>query len=598
MELVINITKWPENSPLEHIGTEILIKDENDVLMFPKETITTNIWVKEIDMPVGVTYYVTERKIFKLKNVPLNEQELTFDSVVHTITNNDTEISNMLLSENVVIEKPMVLLKLKDIETAGETITINSSKFRGKGDGHTHTHWIIKADNEIKFKSIKDTVNKTSITINRDLIKDFNNDLEIYCIHCSNFVESEMGGYILTKDSLNFKVTSNLINVPINDYNLTISKINTSKIMNLKNVYIKQGDNTVLSFDISSDNTNVNLTIPKRLIEPNSTLIIEAYGYDSNSKLDKKIYKLIPYNLGYEDNINKDYVYNKTFTNKIYNTIVPSGLVTDTLNGEFIIPVSNGFRSRKLDATNGIVNVNTIPGLNHLGVITDMLIRVNNDGTILIDCLDNQNRPTFLVYRYSALNNINSYVLENILTRTDETKTTALNNSIEQISNDEFIYNVTGTNKLKLYNKATNKTKELKSYEDTKATSVTILKMDDNQLLCIGNGELRNKIYLVKENKYIDGIIMEQNGYYLNMIKKIDLINGDKLLIPNITGVNNNKVAYFDITEYKFTELNYVIPTTNNNIVIRDLNSVHIGSILEKDYVNYTQDRISLYSFL
>ena len=598
MELVINITKWPENSPLEHIGTEILIKDENDVLMFPKETITTNIWVKEIDMPVGVTYYVTERKIFKLKNVPLNKQELTFDSVVHTITNNDTEISNMLLSENVVIEKPMVLLKLKDIETAGETITINSSKFRGKGDGHTHTHWIIKADNEIKFKSIKDTVNKTSITINRDLIKDFNNDLEIYCIHCSNFVESEMGGYILTKDSLNFKVTSNLINVPINDYNLTISKINTSKIMNLKNVYIKQGDNTVLSFDISSDNTNVNLTIPKRLIEPNSTLIIEAYGYDSNSKLDKKIYKLIPYNLGYEDNINKDYVYNKTFTNKIYNTIVPSGLVTDTLNGEFIIPVSNGFRSRKLDATNGIVNVNTIPGLNHLGVITDMLIRVNNDGTILIDCLDNQNRPTFLVYRYSALNNINSYVLENILTRTDETKTTALNNSIEQISNDEFIYNVTGTNKLKLYNKATNKTKELKSYEDTKATSVTILKMDDNQLLCIGNGELRNKIYLVKENKYIDGIIMEQNGYYLNMIKKIDLINGDKLLIPNITGVNNNKVAYFDITEYKFTELNYVIPTTNNNIVIRDLNSVHIGSILEKDYVNYTQDRISLYSFL
>lgn len=598
MELVINITKWPENSPLEHIGTEILIKDENDVLMFPKETITTNVWVKEIDMPVGVTYYVTERKIFKLKNVPLNEQELTFDSVVHTITNNDTEISNMLLSENVVIEKPMVLLKLMDIETAGETITINSSKFRGKGDGHTHTHWMIKADNEIKFKSIKDTINKTNITINKDLIKDFNNNLEIYCIHCSNFIESEIGNYILTKDSLNFKVTSNLINIPINDYNLTISKIDSTKIMNLKNVYIKQGDNTVLSFDISSDNTNVNLTIPKRLIEPNSTLIIEAYGYDSNNKLDKKIYKLVPYNLGYEDNINKDYIYKKTFTNSIYNTVAPTGLVTDTLNGEFIIPVSNGFRSRKLDATNGIVNVNTIPGLNHLGVITDMLIRVNNDGTILIDCLDNQNRPTFLVYRYNALNNINSYVLENILTRTDETKTTALNNSIEQISNDEFIYNVTGTNKLKLYNKATNKTKELKSYEDTKATSVTILKMDDNQLLCIGNGELKNKIYLVKENKYIDGIIMEQNGYYLNKIKKIDLVNGDKLLIPNITGVNNNKVAYFDITEYKFTELNYVIPTTNNNIVIRDLNSVHIGSILEKDYVNYTQDRISLYSFL
>lgn len=598
MELVINTTKWPDDSPLEHIGTEIIIKDENDIEMFPVETMTGNIWIKEIDMPVGVTYYVTERKIFKLRNVPESDQQLTYESVVHTITNNDTEISSMLLSQEVTIEKPMVTLKLKDIETSGDSITISSSKYRGKGDGHTHTHWIIRVDGEIKITSIKDFVNKTNITIDASIIKDFNHELEICCIHCSNFIESEIGNYKIIKDSLNFKITSNLINVPLNDYNLVISKLDNTKLMNLKTVHIKHGDKILKTYTINSDNNIVNLTIPKNILESNTVLIIESYGYDSNSKLNKLVNKLVSYNLGYEDNINKEYVYKKEFKNYIFNTIVPYGLVTDTLDGNFLIPVTNGFRKRSLNVDTGIVNVSTVPGLNHLGNVTNMLVRVNNDNTILIDCLDAQGKPTFLVYKYTAMDNINSYILENILPREDETDTVAKNNSIEQISNDEFIYNVTGTNKLRKYNKKTNTLTDLKPYKDNTATSVTILKMDDNQLLCIGNSELRNKIYLVKENKYIDGITMEFTGYNYVSLKKIDLINGDKLLVRNVIGDNNNKVVYFDISEYKFSEIDYKIKTTTDNIVIRDLNKVYIGSILEKDFVNYTQDRLSLYTFL
>ena len=598
MELVINTTKWPDDSPLEHIGTEIIIKDENDIEMFPVETMTGNIWIKEIDMPVGVTYYVTERKIFKLRNVPESDQQLTYESVVHTITNNDTEISSMLLSQEVTIEKPMVTLKLKDIETSGDSITINSSKYRGKGDGHTHTHWIIRVDGEIKITSLTDFVNKTNITLDASIIKDFNHELEICCIHCSNFIESEIGNYKIIKDSLNFKITSNLINVPLNDYNLVISKLDNTKLMNLKTVNIKHGDGILKTYTINSDNNIVNLTIPKNILESNTVLIIESYGYDSNSKLNKLVNKLMSYNLGYEDNINKEYVYKKEFKNYIFNTIVPYGLVTDTLDGNFLIPVTNGFRKRSLNVDTGIVNVSTVPGLNHLGNVTNMLVRVNNDNTILIDCLDAQDKPTFLVYKYTAIDNINSYILENILPREDETDTVAKNNSIEQISNDEFIYNVTGTNKLRKYNKKTNTLTDLKPYKDTTATSVTILKMDDNQLLCIGNNELRNKMYLVKENKYIDGVSMEFTGYNYVSLKKIDLINGDKLLVRNVIGDNNNKVVYFDITEYKFSEIDYKIKTTTDNIVIRDLNKVYIGSILEKDFVNYTQDRLSLYTFL
>ena len=56
----------------------------------------------------------------------------------------------------------------------------------------------------------------------------------------SNFIESEIGNYKIIKDSLNYKITSNLINVPLNDYNLVISKLDNTKLMNLKTVNIKQ----------------------------------------------------------------------------------------------------------------------------------------------------------------------------------------------------------------------------------------------------------------------------------------------------------------------------------------------------------------------
>ena len=116
MELVINISKWPDDSPLEHIGTDIIIKDEDDIELFPEERITGNIWVKEIDIPVGSTYYVTERKIFKVRDLPIEDQTITYESIVHTVTNDDESISNMILKEYVTIEKPTVILKLKDIE--------------------------------------------------------------------------------------------------------------------------------------------------------------------------------------------------------------------------------------------------------------------------------------------------------------------------------------------------------------------------------------------------------------------------------------------------------------------------------------------------
>mgnify|MGYP000411457251 CR=1 FL=1 len=76
-------------------------------------------------------------------------------------------MDNQILKEEI--------LKLKDIEDNTDNVTIKTSSYRGKGDGHTHTHWLIVADGDIKLRSLKDFVNKTSITIEKHKINFENN---------------------------------------------------------------------------------------------------------------------------------------------------------------------------------------------------------------------------------------------------------------------------------------------------------------------------------------------------------------------------------------------------------------------------------------
>lgn len=588
MELVINISKWPEDSPLEHIRTDIIIKDKNDGIII-EQSITSLVYVKEIDIPVGETYYVTEKKVFNVKGVEYGEEDdISYESIVHTITNNDEAISNMLLSKPVIIEKPMLLLTNEQITNSEDTITIRSSSYRGSGDGHTHTHWLIYIDGILKVRSVRDTVNKTNIVIPKEVFADYNSILEIHCTHCSNYIESETEIYTLTKNSLNFKVVSNLINIPISSYNLEISKLKNTLPMQLSKVVVKHSNVILRTFIVgTSDANTININLPIDLIEPTRYLTLELYGYDEDMQLDKKTYVLKPYNLSYEDSLDKNFVYTKTFTTSINEDKLPKGLVTDLLGKLILVPNDT---SMDLFSINGRLNkVNTIPTINHLGNKENMYIKVNNDNTILIDCLDEDNVPTFLIYSYDTLSD--AYILNSTLTRSTETHTVAFNNSIEQISNDEFIYSVKGTNRLVKYNKKTNVTTDLKVIPLEDTTDAVILKMDDNQLLILGNNSYHTAIYNIEDNRYIEGMVINFDGYVGESIKKVDLVNGDKLLIINKPEENLDKVLYFDISKYTLEELDFVISRTDNNILFRYDNSMAIATVLVKDFVEHLVDR-------
>lgn len=605
MELVINISPWPENNPLEHIDSIITVKDKDGIEVFPEESLGgKKVWAKEVNIPVGETYEVIEKKVFRLKNNPDGNDDLTYESTVHTFTNNDAEISNMLLAKPIIVEKPELLIKLSDIENNNsDSIVINTSKFRGSGDGHSHTHWVIVVDGKIEFRSLLDTVNKTSITIPKHVLLNYNQEVIIYVTHCSNFIESPTAIYKLNKDYMNFEVTSNLINVPMGDYKLKIEKLDTEKRMLLTKVIVSIDEMIIKTYEITGDNNTVNLTIPALFIEPNGILVIELYGYNEKAELGKKTYKLIPHNLQYEDNINKDYEYSKTFSSKIYERTLPIGLVSDSLNKGILIPNDTNFNVYKYTET-GFVNSGTISTLLHLGKKDNLLVKVTNDRKIIIDTYNNVDKPTFLVYSYDSISN--TYLLDFIKTREDEEFTLAYNNSIEQINSDEFIYSVRGTNKLRKYNKLTNELVDLKDItiiggDDNgplpDITESTIIKMDDNNLLIITDASFKTTIYNIEFDKYIEGMLIPFAGYHNQCIKKVDLINGDKMLLINKASDNIDKVLYFDISEFKLLELEYVINKTNNNITLRYDNDILICSIIEKDFINHMVDRLEVTAF-
>ena len=69
MELVINISPWPENNPLKHIDSIITVKDKDGIEVLPEESLGgKKVWAKEVNIPVGETYEVIEKKVFRLKN--------------------------------------------------------------------------------------------------------------------------------------------------------------------------------------------------------------------------------------------------------------------------------------------------------------------------------------------------------------------------------------------------------------------------------------------------------------------------------------------------------------------------------------------------
>lgn len=589
MELVVNLEPWPEDSPVSHDSTIIYIKDENKNVIATDST-NNLIYLKEIDIPIGYTYYVVAERQFSLKDSDYDISNINYQTEEFPITNNENDISNMLLSQPVVVEKPYIYFSKEEFNNTSDYITIKSSSYRGTGDGHTFSHWLIKdSEGNVIFPSIRDTENKTSIRVKKSIFQNLSN-FEIFCIHCSNNIESPTGNLKVVMNTLNFNLETNINNLYSSGLKLNIKRLNNNNAINVFKILFKHKDEIVKIIDVVPTTKNDLLyVIPNNVLEIKRDMVIEIYGYDTFGNIGKKSYMLDMVSNSFEDNIDKTYEYKMLFTQNIIEGSIPLNLVTDTINGKTFIPNNTGsFDLYNIDNDGSLILNKNLLSLNHLGNIENIFFKYNDNNTILIDCLKN-NIPTFMVYTHNLISD--TFNLSHILERPDEIVSLGFNNSIEMIKENEFIYSVYGSNELKHYNIETNILTNLNPIPDNNIDASTIIKMDDGNLLILSNKDYKTFIYNIEKNEYRNAMSIPFAGMIGKELKKVDMINGNRILLVN-NEESLGEVFLFNIKDYTLNKLSSTISVKNNYTLYKKYNDIFITTTVEKDYINFDKDRI------
>lgn len=593
MEIVVNLEPWPEDSPVSHDSTIIYIKDENRNVV-GTDTITGLVYVKEIDIPIGYTYYVVAERQFSLKDSTFDISNINYQSEEFVIANNESEISNMLLATDVVIDTPYIFVNRDEIkDSTKDTFTITSSKYSGVGDGHTFTHWIIKSNGEIKFRQLRDNNNKTSIEVNKNIVKNLNS-FEIICIHCSNNIESDMGILKVTLNTLNFELENNTIGIVTTGSRIKVKRLDNTKSIGLTKILFKHKDEIVKIITTNPLLENdFEYIIPYGVLELKRDMVVELYGNDISGELGKKSYKIDVIDSLYDnDSSLTDYKYNMTFTDSTTLGNLPI-MVADSFKSKIVIPGDGILDLYLVDEEGGFKFEQTIQSLSIGDIKKDNIYsRYTDDNYLIIDVeIANTNTPRFIIFKHNILNN--TFSLVNVIDRTDEIVSLGYNNSIEFINSDEFIYTPYGSNELKKVNYKTGIITNLASIPEPTIDGATIIKMFDNNILVLSNVNHHTYIYNVEKNEYRNGISIPYEKLMKRTLKKVDLINGDRLLISIDDETSDGTIGWFNSTDSTLSLLdNKLINISSNYSLYRKNNEIFIGITKIRDFINYEFDTV------
>lgn len=595
MEIVVNLEPWPEDSPVSHDDTKFIILNEDKVEVASEDNVTGLVYVREIDIPVGSTYYVIAERHFSLKDSEYDISNINYKSEEFPITNNEAEISNMLLTKDIVIDTPYIFFNKNDMVNTDTNVTIRSSKFRGVGDGHTHSHWIIKSNGRIIYRSLVEKINKTSISINKDIIKNLSS-FEIYCIHCSNNIESDTGVLKIVLDSLNFGLKSNVMSLVSTGTKLVINRIDITKPIGLTKVIIKHEDvilkilktNPLLESDYE-------YMLSSAILEIKRDMIIELYGNDNNGELGKKTYKIdMIENLYNNDSVREDVVYKRNIESYNYEGNLPV-MVSDSFRNFIFVPKDNILNIYNV-AEDGILAFNKVIQSLTLGSISNenIYIKYTDNNYLIVDVkldITHGDHPRFIIFKHDVYSDV--FTLVNVIDRDDELLPVGYNNAIEFIDNEHFIYAMYGSNTLKKVNFITGTITELKEIPEVTIDSAMIIKMFDNNLLVFSNKTHKTYLYNVELNEYRDAMSIPYNQFINKNLKKVDLANGDKVLVTIEDVTSDGSIAWFDYKESTLDLLTVKLKTISDNYSIyRKNNENFIAVTKEKDYLTYLVDTV------
>jgi len=560
---IIKIKPWVVINGVQHTSTSWRIATDQAMTNIIEEVlddpVNIDVYYSKITMPVNTTYYVSVKRGYT-DSTGLTSSSAWTDG--YPISNDITDVG-VITELDIVIDKPYVYLdKAAITDSTVSTITINTSIFRGIGDGHGYTSYLIYDGIKLVGSYLKDSVNLTSITINKsDIGYDYIHNLVVKVIHGTlTGVESPVGSANVVLVKSNFVIDSNLTRVlPYVTNEILFSKVDATQPLGITRISILPQDESSVLYTTQVTGESLRYVLPTRLFGPNSSYVLAIKSTDGSNVVEFKypistITNLNSYNIQY------DYVYNNTLVYDRPETtnLIESGVIYTTLSNGKALGYDKGTNTVSMydiDATTKVpVNPVPINGLTALVTTgnSDSYIEFRDDNHILLDVLDATGVPTFLLYKYNWVDN--SAVLVGTLSRPTETKSVGYGNSIVRTGVDTYLYIATGSNVIT----------ELNTLTMTITTKYTIPNNTSlyNNIFPAGGdkyniitGDATVLLYDLTRGDTVPGLTLPPE-FRTRELRVNSLINGDTVITTKtpVTG-DTNSVLHYELANSVMTEI-------------------------------------------
>ena len=601
--ITLKLKPWVPIAGLEHMKSSWQVATDAEFTNILDDVIESdeylNIYYSSVVIPEGTTYYIRARRHYN------NDTSSDWSAAIPVVPKVDD--SNLLITNDVIIDKPMVYLDLdviKDDDT--DSFIIETSVFRSTTEGHFGTTWIIKdGSGKILFISLSDEVNLTSIIVPKSDVNIENVSLiNVYAVHMTaSGISSEVGikTLILSEDVYNYEINNNDLQraIPNADYTLSLNKIDLTLPYGVTSITVTNAfdiESTLYHKDISIEDSTI--IIPGDVLQPDISYIVALAGYNIDGQHIRNIIMKTTINSELT-NIDLNYVYENEL-NFLYDTnenIFASSYIShEWHNNQIPIPMKDGtIHKYGFDRdTNRLIDLGI---MNELQIsnsdVDDVYIRLLENNRLVVDRISDGGFPTFDVYAMNPSTDEITFI--HSILRTDETHTLGKTGGIVHIDDTEALYLVVGGSIIRKVNLSTKIITDIATVPLDNIGLGTMIDLAIDKVMVIGAGsDGESKLYDVDDDQFADGPRIPL-GFRNHTLQAVRLINNYTAIFRTdfIEGEDNDFMIYnvddgtldtvsVDSYNNEFTNTSILLRTGGvlRNLVDPDTNTTYIYELV------------------
>ena len=318
------------------------------------------IWYSDVIVPYDTVLYAQAKRHYAETTTSI------WSNKVHEVWP-DRDAGDDVFKHDIILDAPTATINVDEfLDQNSTTVTLGCGSLRTKLDGHLYTTWILTNGNgKVLFRSVKDTINKRSITIDKSMLDlDGVAILKLLVIHGTTIgYTSPPGVKSVELVKYKFELTSNIKSVtPYSDLVVNFKLLNAAhEDYPLTDVVIKNTDGEVVySKDFTVGESQ--FILPRDKMKEKSTYIVEVN--DIHNALPM-VFKITTISSREINPIDPLFIYEEDY---IDTGLTLSGVVKKVNNEQLldnIIPINTG-DSGKLTPYNyntrkGTMNVSGVP---------------------------------------------------------------------------------------------------------------------------------------------------------------------------------------------------------------------------------------------